>query len=65
MTFLDLKYHFTIKNAYYFLQRIKVALCVSAVDIEMHRVRLVAPRKWMLCASFFLPKKVGFSKSTF
>ncbi|KAM5585847.1 tRNA (guanine(37)-N1)-methyltransferase 1 [Rosa sericea] len=45
-----------------FHQRIRIALSEVAVDVEMRRVRLVAPGKWMLCASFILPKSVAFAK---
>lgn len=45
-----------------FHQRIKTALLEFAVEVEMHRVRLVAPGKWMLCASFPLPQSVAFAK---
>ncbi|KAL6199243.1 hypothetical protein ACLB2K_029029 [Fragaria x ananassa] len=44
-----------------FHQRIRIALAEVAVDVEMRRVRLVAPGKWMLCASFILPKSVAFA----
>ncbi|KAK6934344.1 SAM-dependent methyltransferase TRM5/TYW2-type [Dillenia turbinata] len=47
---------------YEFDKHIRIALSEVAVDIEMHRVRLVAPGKWMLCASFVLPKSVAFAK---
>lgn len=43
-------------------ERIRIALAESAVAVDMRRVRLVAPGKWMLCASFVLPEKVAFSK---
>ncbi|CBI20400.3 unnamed protein product, partial [Vitis vinifera] len=46
-----------------FHQRIRIALSEVAVDVEMHRVRLVAPGKWMLRASFILPKSVVFAKA--
>ncbi|XP_042949098.1 tRNA (guanine(37)-N1)-methyltransferase 1 isoform X3 [Carya illinoinensis] len=46
-----------------FHERIRIALSEVAVDVEMHRVRLVAPGKWMLCASFILPETVGFADS--
>ncbi|KAK9089522.1 hypothetical protein Scep_028604 [Stephania cephalantha] len=42
-----------------FHQRIRTVLSEFAVEVEMHRVRLVAPRKWMLCASFVLPRNVA------
>ncbi|PON86673.1 SAM-dependent methyltransferase TRM5/TYW2-type [Trema orientale] len=45
-----------------FHERIRIALSEVAVDVEMRRVRLVAPGKWMLCASFILPKSVAFRK---
>ncbi|KAK9938286.1 hypothetical protein M0R45_015036 [Rubus argutus] len=45
-----------------FHQRIRIALSEVAVDVEMRRVRLVAPGKWVLCASFILPKSVAFAK---
>lgn len=41
-------------------QRINLALCETIEEVEMHRVRLVAPGKWMLCASFNLPQVVAF-----
>ncbi|KAM1356592.1 hypothetical protein ACFX13_031430 [Malus domestica] len=47
-----------------FHQRIRIALSEAAVDVEMRRVRLVAPGKWMLCASFILPKSVAYAKPT-
>lgn len=34
-----------------------------AVDVEMRRVRLVAPGKWMLCASFRLPESVAYANT--
>ncbi|XP_062077894.1 tRNA (guanine(37)-N1)-methyltransferase 1 isoform X2 [Humulus lupulus] len=45
-----------------FHERIRIALTEVAVDVEMRRVRLVAPGKWMLCASFILPKSVAVGK---
>ncbi|KAE9621659.1 putative tRNA (guanine(37)-N(1))-methyltransferase [Lupinus albus] len=46
-----------------FHERIRIALLEVAVNVEMRRVRLVAPGKWMLCASFILPKSVAFAKT--
>lgn len=43
------------------MQRIRIALLEVAVNVDMRRVRLVAPGKWMLCASFILPKSVAFA----
>ncbi|XP_031473676.1 tRNA (guanine(37)-N1)-methyltransferase 1 [Nymphaea colorata] len=45
-----------------FHERIRTVLCDGAIKIDMHRVRLVAPGKWMLCASFVLPKSVAYAK---
>ncbi|KAL1203057.1 tRNA (guanine(37)-N1)-methyltransferase 2 [Cardamine amara subsp. amara] len=45
-----------------FHERIRIALSEVAVDVKMRKVRLVAPGKWMLCASFILPKSVAFSR---
>ncbi|KAG4968920.1 hypothetical protein AAZX31_12G206300 [Glycine max] len=44
-----------------FHERIRIALLEVAVNVDMRRVRLVAPGKWMLCASFILPKSVAFA----
>ena len=44
------------------MQRIRIALSEVAFEVEMRRVRLVAPGKWMLCASFILPERVAFAK---
>ncbi|KAK7272488.1 hypothetical protein RJT34_29108 [Clitoria ternatea] len=44
-----------------FHERIRIALVEVAVNVNMRRVRLVAPGKWMLCASFILPKSVAFA----
>ncbi|KAG1347216.1 tRNA (guanine(37)-N1)-methyltransferase 1 [Cocos nucifera] len=49
---------------YDFHQRINMALCETVADIEMHRVRLVAPGKWMLRASFTLPQTVALARQT-
>jgi len=46
------------------MQRIRIALVEVAVKVDVRRVRLVAPGKWMLCASFILPKSVAFANST-
>lgn len=42
-----------------FHERIRIALQEVAVNVEMRRVRQVAPGKWMLCASFRLPISVA------
>ncbi|OMP04614.1 tRNA transferase Trm5/Tyw2 [Corchorus olitorius] len=47
-----------------FHERIRIALQEVAVNVDMHRVRLVAPGKWMLRASFILPESVAFAEST-
>ncbi|KAK4285998.1 hypothetical protein QN277_002617 [Acacia crassicarpa] len=44
-----------------FHERITIALREVAVNVDMRRVRLVAPGKWMLCASFILPESVAFA----
>lgn len=46
-----------------FHKRIRIALLEVAVNVDMRRVRLVAPGKWMLCASFILPKSVAFANT--
>ena len=46
------------------MQRLRIALSEVEVNVEMRRVRLVAPGKWMLCASFVLPKSVAFADTT-
>ncbi|XP_029128676.1 tRNA (guanine(37)-N1)-methyltransferase 1 [Cajanus cajan] len=46
-----------------FHERIRIALLEVAVNVDMRRVRLVAPGKWMLCASFILPKTVAFANT--
>lgn len=45
-----------------FHERIRIALCEVGFNIEMRKVRLVAPGKWMLCASFILPESVALAK---
>ncbi|TXG67172.1 hypothetical protein EZV62_008447 [Acer yangbiense] len=47
-----------------FDERIRIALSEVAFNVEMRKVRLVAPGKWMLCASFVLPESVAFGKSS-
>ncbi|CAL1352762.1 unnamed protein product [Linum trigynum] len=44
-----------------FHERIRMALGEVGVNVEMRKVRLVAPGKWMLCASFVLPASVAFT----
>ncbi|CAI0439102.1 unnamed protein product [Linum tenue] len=44
-----------------FHERIRMALGEVGVNVEMRKVRLVAPGKWMLCASFVLPASVAFA----
>ncbi|XP_010520888.1 PREDICTED: tRNA (guanine(37)-N1)-methyltransferase 2 isoform X2 [Tarenaya hassleriana] len=46
-----------------FHERIRIALSEVAFDVKMRKVRLVAPGKWMLCASFDLPRSVAFSRA--
>ncbi|KAM7278467.1 hypothetical protein ACFE04_005601 [Oxalis oulophora] len=46
-------------------ERIRIALSDAAVNVQMRRVRLVAPGKWMLCASFTLPESVAFAKQMY
>ncbi|XP_073050422.1 tRNA (guanine(37)-N(1))-methyltransferase 1-like isoform X2 [Primulina eburnea] len=46
-----------------FHERIRIALSEVAFEVEMRRVRLVAPGKWMLCASFKLPERVAYAKA--
>lgn len=44
-----------------FHKRIRIAVSEVAFEVQMRRVRLVAPGKWMLCASFTLPETVAFA----
>ncbi|XP_039140257.1 LOW QUALITY PROTEIN: tRNA (guanine(37)-N1)-methyltransferase 1-like [Dioscorea cayenensis subsp. rotundata] len=44
-----------------FHERINKVLCDKVIEIDMHRVRLVAPGKWMLCGSFILPPSIAFA----
>ncbi|KAJ4726210.1 tRNA (guanine(37)-N1)-methyltransferase [Melia azedarach] len=47
-----------------FHERIRIALSEVAVNVEMRKVRLVAPGKWMMCASFILPESVAFARKS-
>ncbi|KAK2639271.1 hypothetical protein Ddye_027066 [Dipteronia dyeriana] len=47
-----------------FHERIRIALSEVAFNVKMRKVRLVAPGKWMLCASFVLPESVAFGKGS-
>ncbi|KAI4374726.1 hypothetical protein MLD38_012688 [Melastoma candidum] len=46
-----------------FHERIRIALNEVSVQVDMRRVRLVAPGKWMLCAKFILPQSVVFART--
>ncbi|KAL5228601.1 hypothetical protein ABZP36_016866 [Zizania latifolia] len=50
---------------YDFHESINLTLGETVTDVEMHRVRLVAPGKWMLCASFTLPESVVSAKPNY
>ncbi|KAE8680169.1 tRNA (guanine(37)-N1)-methyltransferase 2 [Hibiscus syriacus] len=45
-----------------FHERIRIALQEVEVNVDMSRVRLVAPGKYMFCASFILPRSVAFAE---
>ncbi|KAK3040290.1 hypothetical protein RJ639_028205 [Escallonia herrerae] len=45
-----------------FHERIRIALSEVAFEVKTNRVRLVAPGKWMICASFILPERVAIAK---
>lgn len=47
-----------------FHEQIRIGLLEVAVAVEMRRVRLVAPGKWMLCASFVLPESVAHGRTS-
>ncbi|KAL8153907.1 hypothetical protein V2J09_011667 [Rumex salicifolius] len=47
-----------------FHERIRIGLSEVAVAVEMRRVRVVAPGKWMLCASFVLPETVAYRRTS-
>jgi len=48
-----------------FNERINVALGDNVDSVQMHRVRLVAPGKWMICASFILPESVAIAQPNY
>ncbi|CAI9088611.1 OLC1v1022994C4 [Oldenlandia corymbosa var. corymbosa] len=45
-------------------ERIRIALSEVAFEVDVRKVRLVAPGKWMLCASFILPHIVAYAKNS-
>lgn len=54
--------HVYIYVFFFSLQCIRISLAKVASNVEMQRVCLVVPRKWMLWALFVLSKSVAFAK---
>ncbi|PWZ31252.1 hypothetical protein Zm00014a_022508 [Zea mays] len=48
-----------------FHERINLTLGENIDTVEMHRVRLVAPGKWMICATFTLPQSVASAQPNY